>query len=135
MVSFHAGLRAWGNSSTATTRPTRMSTARNWSKSITGPGSRSGTSETASSGRRPPPRRAGAPRPTPASRASAAARRPASGRSELARRVGEVLARRRLRQQHEPAEQPARAQPRAELDVVAGHGVHARLALARELEL
>jgi hypothetical protein len=27
-------LRASGNSSTAVTRPTRMSTARNWSKSI-----------------------------------------------------------------------------------------------------
>jgi hypothetical protein len=34
IVSFHAGLRASGNSSTRVTRPTRMSTARNWSKSI-----------------------------------------------------------------------------------------------------
>jgi hypothetical protein len=31
IVSFQAGLRAWGKSSTCTIRPTRMSTARNWS--------------------------------------------------------------------------------------------------------
>ena len=36
IVSFQAGLRASGKSSTAVTRPTRMSTARNWSKSISG---------------------------------------------------------------------------------------------------
>ena len=36
IVSFHAGLRASGKSSTATTRPTRMSTFRKSSKSIIG---------------------------------------------------------------------------------------------------
>ena len=34
IVSFHAGTRASGKSSTAVTRPTRMSTPRKWSKSI-----------------------------------------------------------------------------------------------------
>jgi hypothetical protein len=34
MRSFHAGLRASGKSSTSMMRPTRMSTAAKWSKSI-----------------------------------------------------------------------------------------------------
>ena len=36
IVSFHAGLRASGKSSTPITRPTRMSTLRKSSNSITG---------------------------------------------------------------------------------------------------
>ena len=51
MVSFQAGLRASGKSSTSVTRPTRMSTARNWSKSIWGAGS----SVIAESKQEPPP--------------------------------------------------------------------------------
>jgi hypothetical protein len=46
IVSLSAGLRACGNGSAATMVPTRMSTARNWSKSMVSATGWSGACET-----------------------------------------------------------------------------------------
>ena len=61
-MSFHAGLRASGNSSTAVTRPTRMSISRNWSKVATARGSLDDPDQ----GRARPPRAAERGAPVPA---------------------------------------------------------------------
>ena len=92
IVSFQAGLRASGKSSTATIRPTRMSTARNWSKSIVmGPRSRTGSCGTGVFERaRGCRRRAPCPRRRRAWPAAAASRRrarpgPAAGAARAGR--------------------------------------------------
>ena len=112
-----------------------MSTARNWSNDDHGPSvpkrnERNGVF----SGPCAPTSRA---RATPeAGVASSRIRTPSRARPfcSSAGRVGQVLARRRLGQQDLAPEQPPRPEPRAELDLVAGHLVQARLALAQQLE-